>query len=114
MALRKKERLAEAIQAEVSRIILFELTDPRIGFVTVTGVDLSGDLHSAVVKISVLGDERAQAVTMNVIRHARGRVQKLLCERIATKFVPAVSFEADDSIKKSIRLSKALKGIAEK
>ncbi len=113
MALRKKERLADAVKAEVSRIILFELTDPRIGFVTITGVDLSGDLRQAVVKLSVLGDERARAVTMSVIQHARGHIQKLLCDRISTKFVPSVTFQEDDSVKKSIRLSKTFKDIAE-
>lgn len=113
MSLSKRARMAEAIHSEVSRIILFELADPRIGFVTVTGVDLSGDLREATVKISIMGDERERAVSMNVIRNARGRIQKLLCEKIVTKFVPALRFEEDDSIRKSISISKKLRDLAE-
>jgi len=109
MTLRKKERLADAIKSEVSRIILFEMTDPRVGFMTVTGVELSGDLKSAKVKVSVMGEERQRAVTMNVLRHARGYVQKQLGEKIDTKFVPKISFEEDDSIKRSVHLSKTLR-----
>jgi len=111
MTLRKKERLADLVKAEVSRTILFEMKDPRIGFVTVTGVDLSGDLRAAKVKISIMGDEKTQAVTMSVIRRARGFIQRQLNEKILTKFVPAISFEVDDSVKKSIRLSKTLRDV---
>jgi ribosome-binding factor A len=114
MALRKKERLADAIRAEVSRVILFEMTDPRLGFITVTGVDITGDLKTATVKISILGDEKARAITMSVIRHARGYIQKQIGERIVTRFVPIISFAEDDSVRKSIRLSKALRDAMEK
>ena len=109
MASRRKERLADQVRDIVSTILLFELKDPRVGFVTVTGVDLSGDLRRVTVKVSVLGDQKEQVVTMNVIRHARGYVQKLLGEKLNVRFVPAVSFELDDSIKKSINLSKTLR-----
>jgi len=113
MTLRKKERLADAIQSEVSRIILFELTDPRIGFVTVTGVELSADLHSAKVKVSIMGDERARAVSMNVIRHARGYIQKQMGDRVTTKFMPIIKFEEDDSVRKSVALLRTLKRMAQ-
>jgi ribosome-binding factor A len=113
MTLRKKERLADAIKAEVSRIILFELTDPRIGFVTVTGVEMAADLHSAKVKISVMGDEKVRAVTMSVITHARGHIQKELGDRIRTRFVPEIRFEEDDSVRKSVELLKTLRRVAE-
>ncbi len=113
MALRRKERLADAIKAEVSRIILFEMTDPRVGFVTVTAVELSGDLKQAKVKVSVMGDEREQAVTLSVIRHARGYIQKQLGEKLVTRSVPIISFEADDSVKRSVHLSKTIRDALE-
>ena len=113
MTLRRKERLADAIKGEVSRIILFELTDPRIGFVTVTGVEMSADLRSAKVMISVMGDDKARAVTMNVLQHARGYIQKQLGNKIVTKFVPEIRFEEDDSVRKSVQLLKTLRQVAE-
>ncbi len=109
MAGSRRERLEKFIRDEVSSTLLFHLQDPRIGFLTVTGVKLSSDLRRAVVLLSILGDERDQAVSLSVIRRARGFVQKELAGKLATKFVPTISFEVDDSIKKSIRISKAIK-----
>ena len=109
MAGSRKDKVAGFIRNEVSKILLFELQDPRIGFVTVTGVDLSGDLHAATVKLSIMGDEREQAVALHAIKRARGFVQKELAGRLSTKFVPKISFEIDDAIKKSLQISKALR-----
>ncbi len=105
----RKERLAQQVKDVVSSIILLDLQDPRMGFVTVTGVSLSGDLRRATVRVSVLGDDKAQAVTLNVLRHAKGYVQKHLGEKIRVRYTPSISFESDDSVKKSIELSKAMR-----
>ncbi|MCD6404432.1 MAG: 30S ribosome-binding factor RbfA [Planctomycetes bacterium] len=105
----RKERLAQQVKDVVSRIILSDLQDPRMGFVTVTGVSFSSDLRHAVVRISVLGDEKVQAVTLNVLRHAKGYIQKRLGKEIRVRYIPSISFEPDDSIKKSIELSKAMR-----
>lgn len=105
----RRKRLGDQVKDVVSTILLHELQDPRVGFVTVTGVDLSGDLRRATVKMSVMGDERQQVITMNVVRHARGYIQRLLGKKLKARFVPVISFELDDSIKKSIDLSKALR-----
>jgi ribosome-binding factor A len=113
MAGRRKERLADEVRAEVSRILLYNMSDPRIGFVTVTGVELSSDMRSAAVKISVMGDEKTQAITMNVIKGAAGFIQKELGRRINTRYVPQVRFELDDSVKRSVRLSKTLREVSE-
>lgn len=111
MALRRKERLAEQIQSEVSKILLYDMNDPRMGFVTVTGVEMASNLRFAKVKVSVLGDEKVQTVTMNVIKRARGFIQKELGDRIVTRYLPKISFELDDSVKRSTRLSKTLREV---
>jgi ribosome-binding factor A len=113
MSLRKKERLADAIKAEVSRIILFDMTDPRLGFITVTGVELSSDLRTATVKLSVMGDEKVQTVTINAIQHARGYIQKQLMGKILTRWIPDIRFELDESVKRSVRISQALRKLSE-
>jgi ribosome-binding factor A len=109
MAPSRKERLAEQVKEMLSRIILFELQDPRVSFTTVTGVELSGDMRRAAVKISVMGDEKEQTVTFNTLRRAQGYVQKLLGERLKIKYVPSIRFVLDESIKKSVELSKTLR-----
>lgn len=114
MALRRRERLADLIRSEVSRIILFEMKDPRMGFVTVTGVDVSSDMHIAKVRISVLGDEKVQAVTMHVIQSARGHIQKELGGKVRARSIPAITFELDESVKKSVHLLKTLRDVSGK
>lgn len=111
MASRRKERLADQIRDEVSRILLYEMSDPRTGFMTVTSVELSKDLRRAVIGVSVLGDDKTQAVTLNVIKHARGFIQRELTQRLNTRHVPTISFEVDDTVKRSVRLSEKLRGI---
>jgi len=110
----RKNRLEDRIKRIVSEILLAEMRDPRMGFTTITGAELSKDNMRVKIKVSVLGDEKDQAVTLNVLEHARGYVQKLLGERLSIRFLPAVSFELDDSIKRSIALSKAIRDSGEK
>ncbi len=105
----RKDRLGDQIKDEISRILLYEMSDPRMGFVTVTGVELSGDLRNATVKLSVLGDEKTQAVTMSVLARARGYLQRELGNRINARHTPAISFQLDDSVKKSVHLSKVIR-----
>lgn len=105
----RKERLAGRIKQEVSSILLSELHDPRMGFTTVTGVELSSDLRRAKIKVSVLGDEKLQSVTMNALIHAAGYVQRLLASKMKTRYTPSIGFEVDESIKRSVSLSKALR-----
>ncbi len=109
MAVSRRERLAYQVKEAVSSILLYEMQDPRLGFTTITGVELSGDLRNAKVLISVLGDEKQQIVTINAIRHARGYIQKMLGDKLSVRYVPLIAFEVDDSVKRSINLSKALR-----
>lgn len=105
----RKERLAGRIKQEISSILLSELQDPRMGFITVIGVELSSDLRRAKIRISVLGDEKLQSVTMNALYHATGYVQRLLAGKMKTRYTPSIGFEVDESIKRSVGLSKALR-----
>ena len=72
---RRPERLAEEIREEVARMIASELKDPRIGFVTVTRVELAHDLRYARVHVGVLGDEGAREKSLTALRSAAGFVR---------------------------------------
>ena len=72
---RRGQRVASIIREVVSRTLVLELNDPRMGIVTVTGVDVSADLRIADVRVSVLGDSKAQAVCMVALAHCRGHLQ---------------------------------------
>jgi len=113
MGSRRKDRVASFIKDEMSRAIIFELKDPRIGFATVTDVEVSGDLRYAKVSVSIMGEEKVQEKSIRAIRHAGGFLQKRLARTMASRTVPELSFELDDSVKKSIRISRKLKGLQE-
>lgn len=108
MAGRRQQRLAEAVKQAASKVILFELQDPRVKFVTVTKVEVSGDLQYAKIYVSVLGDDADQKTVMDGINHARGYIQRQIASSLRLRHSPIVSFRLDDSVKKSIRISRLI------
>ncbi len=105
----RREKVEELIRHEISRIILQELSDPRIALCTITRVELARDLKSANVHVSVLGEEANQRTTMRGLKHARGFIQKRLFQELSLRYPPAISFHIDHSIERSIRISRILR-----
>jgi len=102
----KHDRVQAQIKQIVSNVILFELKDPRLGFVTVTRVELSSDMQFAKIFYSVLGSDVDTRLTAHAISHARGHVQSEIAKRLRrVRFIPRISFQYDDSPKKSIELA---------
>ncbi len=91
------DRLADQIRGEVAGMIAAELKDPRIGFTTVTRVELSHDLHHARVWVSVLGDEAAQQRTLEGLSSAAGYVRHEVSHRLRLRRVPDLIFALDRS-----------------
>lgn len=100
--------MAQAIREVVSSAILFEVADPRVRAVTVLGVEVSGDLRSATVNVSVMGSEPEQARALEGLKHAAGFLQSKVAARLQTRFTPILSFKRDDSVKKSIAMSRLI------
>jgi len=109
VASRRHQRVAEILKQEVSRIVLEELSDPRLGFMTVTRVEPSPDLRSARVFVSILGDQTQQELTMRALKRAAGFVQHGIGDRLDLKYTPVLHFVTDDSVKKSVRLAKVIR-----
>ncbi len=101
-------RMAEAIREVVSSAILFEVADPRVHSITVLRVELSDDLRNARVFVSVMGTEEEQKVAMRGLNSAAGFLQARVAARLQTRFTPILSFQRDDSVKKSIALSRLI------
>jgi len=112
MSARRVARIAELIREEASQIILYQLRDPRIQSVTITKVDVSGDLRYAKIYFSVLGDEAQQRTVARGLTSARGLVQSRIGKTLGLRESPIISFEYDPSIVKSIEMSKLLDQIA--
>ncbi len=108
MASGRMRRVDEAVRAVLSDAITKDLKDPRIGFVTVTGVTTSPDLQHARVYVSVLGDEPARHATLDGLRSAHGFLQGRIAAELSLKRTPALSFEYDESIDRGMRISSLL------
>jgi len=105
----RSERIAEAIREEISRIILHELSDPRIGFVTVTGVDLSPDLTNARVLVSVMGTDAQKRTNLRGLRHSASFIQTAVFRRMRLRRPPRVEFELDETVERAYKMSKLIR-----
>jgi ribosome-binding factor A len=108
MSSRRVLKVAEAIREVVSMAILTELRDPRISDVTVTHVEVSADLRSAKVHVSVMGGEAKQKLSLHGLENAAGFLQQKVARRIETRYTPRLSFQLDHGIKHSIEISRLL------
>jgi ribosome-binding factor A len=110
---RRTQRVALQIQQEISLILSRNLKDPRIGFVTVTGVDLSPDLRHAKVYVSAMGDDKARRESLQALNHASGWIRHELGQRIRMKFLPEIVFRTDTSLDYGERIDRLLDDIRE-
>ena len=97
----------EAIRKVLSDA-LPSLKDPRIGFVTVTGVRTTKDLSQATVYVSVLGSDDEQARTLEGLRSAHGVLQAQVARELGTRRTPVLTFEYDPAIERGVRLTKMI------
>ncbi len=111
MPSRRAQKAAEAVREVVGMAILAELNDPRIQDVTVTYVEVSGDLRLAKVHVSVMGDETKQQLSLHGLQSAAGFLQSKCAKRINTRYTPRIEFFLDQGVKKSIEISKILKEV---
>lgn len=108
------EKVAERLRHELSKIIQQELKDPRIGFVTVTGVNITKDLRLARVYFSVLGDKAQKEGVQKGLESATGFIKKLIGQRIRLRYTPDLEFRLDESIEYCQHIDEVLKRIEEK
>ena len=110
MSGRRTARLSEEIR-EVVAAIVAQLKDPRIGFITITRVELTPDLGSAKIYVGVLGDEAQRKKTLEGLRAAAGFVRRELGRRIKIRHTPDVVFEYDKGLDATDRVARLLDGL---
>ncbi|WMT39157.1 30S ribosome-binding factor RbfA [Paenibacillus sp. D2_2] len=113
MAKNRTGRVGEEIKKELSVMIQRELKDPRIGFVTVTGVDVTSDLSQAKVYLSVFGDEEQKKGTLKALDKATGFLRTEIGKRIRLRHTPELIFKIDESIAYGSHIEKLLGEISE-
>ncbi|HYK07212.1 MAG TPA: 30S ribosome-binding factor RbfA [Gaiellaceae bacterium] len=107
----RMRRVNESLRQVLSEALL-ELKDPRIGFVTVTGVDTSPDLRHAVVYVSVLGSEKKRLKSMTRLDAAHGVLQSRISHELRLKRTPTLTFEYDHAVEHGVRMSKLIDELA--
>jgi len=109
----RMERINQQMKREISNIILQDLQDPRLEFVSITEVSVSPDFKNARIGFSVLGPPENVGEVELVLRHAASLVRKMVGERINLRHTPRINFVYDPSIQYSIRVEEALEEIKE-
>jgi len=109
----RRDRVAEAIKKEASLIIHDELNDPRLGFVTVTKVEVTEDLRYAKIFFSVLGKGQDYKKTQEALDSASGFIRRLIARRINLRLAPEIIFKEDRSVEYSIKIEEVLNEIKE-
>ncbi|HYR93770.1 MAG TPA: 30S ribosome-binding factor RbfA [Methylomirabilota bacterium] len=109
MSFKRADRVNALLQRELGTIISEELRDPRIGFSTVTAVEITDDLRSARVHVSVLGDEEKIASTMTALEEAKAYLRHEVGSRTDLRYVPELSFVNDRSAEQAARISSLLR-----
>jgi ribosome-binding factor A len=105
---RRPSRLGEEIREEVARIIGTELKDPRIGFVTVTRVELTADLRLARVHVGILGGIENRKKTLEGLDQAAGFVRREVGRRIRVRHIPEIAFVYDEGLDATERVGRLL------
>ena len=108
MAGSRMRRINGVLREVVGSAISSDLSDPRIGFVTVTSVETSPDLRYAKVFVSVLGDEEARAATLAALASSHGVLQARIATETRMKRTPTLTFHYDDTIEQGVRISRLL------
>ncbi|MFA9558039.1 30S ribosome-binding factor RbfA [Evansella sp. AB-rgal1] len=109
----RANRVGEQIKKELTQIIQREIKDPRIGFITVTAVEVTGDLQQATAFITVYGEEDQRSKTLEGLDKAKGFIRSEIGKRIQLRKTPELAFKFDESIERGNRIEELLRKLNE-
>ena len=112
--MRRPERLAESLKVEISEVVGFELTDPRLESVTVTDVSVAPDLRDAKVYVFVSGSDKEIQQALNSLRHASTYVRQQVATNLDLRFAPHIHFVRDTAEENAARVGELLNDLAAK
>lgn len=105
------EKLQELIKQEVGKMLLYDIKDPRIGFVTVTDVEMTGDLREAKIYVSIMGGDEKIQESLDGLKSALGFIRREIGKRIRLRFTPEISIALDTSLDYSEHIQKLLRQV---
>lgn len=107
---KRSQRVSDLLRKEIADIIIYRLKDPRVGFITVTGVEVTDDLKIARVYVSIFKEEERKS-TLEILNSAKNFIRSELSKRLRMKFIPSIEFRLDTSIEYGDKIEKLLKEI---
>lgn len=107
----RQERVNELLKEEISDIVRREIKDPRIGFITITGADVTKDLRHANVYVSVLGDDQQKSESLAILQRAAGFIRGEIGRRVHIKIVPEINFKLDTAVEHGVRIFELLQQV---
>jgi len=107
----RQEKLGELIAVELSDLLRTRVKDPRVGFVSITRVEVSGDYRHAKIYTSVMGNKDEQNGTMRALQHATGFLRHELASRLDLRYTPEIVFKLDHSIEEGARILDLIKEV---
>jgi len=109
----RPERVAEAIRQTVAAFLTGDVRDPRVGFVTVTGVEVSADLGHARVRVSVMGSEEEKAKSLEGLASAARFLRAQIAKALPLRVTPELRFELDRGLEHAQRIDRVLRDLEE-
>ncbi len=114
MGFKRSKRVGGMLLQEISQILLRDIKDPRIGFATLTGIEVTNDLKYAKVFVSILGDEDEKKNTLIGLQNASGYIRKEIGSRIRLRSIPELVFKIDSSLEHGANINKILEDLNRK
>lgn len=109
----RANRVAEQMKKELGDILNRKIKDPRVGFVTITDVEVTGDLQQATVYLTILGSEEEKEATLTGLSKAKGFIRSEIGHRIRLRKTPELFFEIDHTIETGNRIEKLIRDLHE-
>ncbi len=109
--MKRKRSVEDLVKVKLSRIIIEDMSDPNLGIVSITGVDMSSDLKYADVYISVLGDREDRDENLGILNNASSFLRGRLADALTLKYTPEIRFKLDPGVERGRRIENKLKEI---
>jgi ribosome-binding factor A len=110
---RRTEQVGHEIQRILSQVLEFDLKDPRVGFVTITSVNVTPDMQRANVNVSVMGDEAERRESLRALERAKGFLRRRVGEELSLRQVPELKLHLDTSLDHALRIGELLNDVEE-
>ena len=111
MRFKRSQRIQELLLEEISKILQGGLKDPRIGFATLTRVEVSDNLKHAKIFVSVMGSEKEKSDTLNALKSAKGFIKNTLGKNLYLKYLPDIEFKKDENAEHVEKITRILNGL---